>query len=175
MSKSNTSSINYMYLCTLCIMLMYAVFFYFLHCFMYKVLCVDIFEIYFKYIRQHLIAPFVTTGSFLLSLVVLVVFNLKEKFIESKEYMQSFENIKDLFNRIGTPYKPIINIGRLMCVSMLLCYISSIVQYTIPFFHEFYSTLIAISISATTLTTVIFLIIKITYFLDEYLKLLEEK
>lgn len=137
--------------------------------------CIDIFEIYYNNIRQHLIAPFVTTGSFLLSLVVLVVFNLKEKFIESKEYMQRFERFKEIFKSIGTQYKPIINIGRLMCVSMLLCYISSIVQYTVPFFHEFYSTLIAISISATTLTIVIFLIIKITYFLDEYLKSLEEK
>lgn len=136
---------------------------------------VEISFIFFEYIRPSFFTAFLTAGSFMLSLLAIVLFTFSSKFFDEKLYINNYIIMKKDFPKIGSLYAPLIRLGKVFIVCVGSCIITSISQTTIGFIDSPLSLSICLSLAFVSFFLIIFLLYHYTINIMKWFDLLEKK
>lgn len=105
----------------------------------------DINSIYKSNLRGTLFTAFLTMGSFMLSLMSMFMFSLKEKLFDDGEYKKLYLAKRKITDKSDPIYGPLVNISRLFLFCVMMCFLTSISQFTIGLIENKYLTILSVA------------------------------
>jgi hypothetical protein len=139
------------------------------------VLNFDITELYQFKIRHYIFTSFLSIGSFILSLMSMIVFTMHKNIFSNEKYKEYIKKHSEISLKQEDQYSPLINIGRLFLFCVLCCIITSIVQFSIGLIN--YNIAIAFSLSwpISTLSLILFILFNVWKTFEVWFKILKKE
>lgn len=119
---------------------------------------IDIYCIYSKSMRHYLFTSFLTIGSFILSLMTMIVFTMHKNLFENEKYIEKCKIQNEIFATQKNIYTPLVNIGNLFLFSVLACFITSTLQFSIGLSESRIAAAVCISAAATNIMLVLYIL-----------------
>ncbi|WP_152512923.1 hypothetical protein [Desulfovibrio sp. X2] len=111
--------------------------------------------------RHYFFTAFLTAGSFILSLITMMLFNLQSRLFDSKLYIERHEKHVAMTKSKQKRYDPLINLGTLLLICVGFCLASSIIQISFGFIHSNLVATLCMSIAFVTLLLIIYTWLKV--------------
>lgn len=114
----------------------------------------NFFDFYHKNLRGYLFSGFISVGSFLLSLHTFVIVNLRDKVFATPEYKASFceaYEVEEADISEKNLFKPLDNLSSFINSSILLSFITAILQFTIGLSTNLYACLLCVWLAILTI------------------------
>lgn len=112
------------------------------------------FDFYHKNLRGYLFSGFISVGSFLLSLHTFVIVNLRDKVFSTPEYKASFIEANEIDGddvNESILFQPLDNLSSFINASILLSFITAILQFTIGLSTNLYACLFCVWLAILTI------------------------
>lgn len=119
---------------------------------------IDIHCIYKTAIRSTLFTAFLTMGSFMLSLMSMFMFSLKDKLFDDTEYKKLYIAKEKITGKINSIYSPLINISRLFLFCVMMCFMTSLFQFTVGLIDNKIASIFCLSIAFATITLALYVL-----------------
>lgn len=88
----------------------------------------DIYKLYYSSVRSIAFSAFLTMGGFMLSLLGIFMFSLKDKLFDSDGYKNIYEQSRNEANKHISIYQPLVNIAKIFIFCIFCCFINSFVH-----------------------------------------------
>lgn len=98
---------------------------------------------------------FLTLGSFLLTLKIFIIVQLKDKLYESNEYINKVAELRLVDNTIKL-FAPLTRLAELLLIAVIMAISTAFIQITVGFIGKQFSAAICISFAIVTLCLVVF-------------------
>lgn len=135
----------------------------------------DINAIYRANLRGTLFTAFLTMGSFMLSLMSMFMFSLKEKLFDDAEYNRLYSAKEKITNESDPIYGPLVNISRLFLFCVMMCFLTSMSQFTIGLIENKYLTIICLSFALSTILLALYILYNVWRNLEVWFRILLKK
>lgn len=119
---------------------------------------IDIHCVYKSAIRSTLFTAFLTMGSFMLSLMSMFMFSLKDKLFDDNEYKKLYIAKEKIVGKIDSIYSPLINISRLFLFCVMMCFMTSLSQFTVGLIDNCIASIFCLSISLATIILALYVL-----------------
>lgn len=119
---------------------------------------IDINCIYKSAIRSTLFTAFLTMGSFMLSLMSMFMFSLKDKLFDDTEYIKLYIAKEKISGKINSIYSPLVNISRLFLFCVMMCFITSLSQFTVGLINCNAASIFCLSLAVSTITLALYVL-----------------
>lgn len=136
--------------------------------------CIDVSAIYKSRIGGTLFTAFLTMGSLMLSLVSMFMFSLKEKLFDNDDYKKMYFAKKNILNIIEHRYSPLVNISRLFLFCVMMCFITSLAQFTIGLIECTYFIAFCLSLAFSTILLALYVLYNVWINFEVWFKLLQK-
>lgn len=142
--------------------------------------CISLFDfgltnIYKDNLRGTLFTAFLTMGSFMLSLMSMFMFSLKEKLFDDGEYKKLYSAKEKITNESDPIYGPLVNISRLFLFCVMMCFITSILQFTIGLIDNICLTVFCLSLAISTIFLALYILYNVWRNLEVWFHILLKK
>ena len=136
---------------------------------------IDIVIIYKTTLRGTLFTAFLTMGSFMLSLLSMFMFSLKEKLFDDQDYKNLYLAKQKITKESHPIYNPLINISRLFLFCVMMCFFTSISQFTFGLFENKYVTVFCLSLALSTIILALYILYNVWKNLEVWFRILLKK
>ena len=130
-------------------------------------------EIYFSQARVPMFTGFLTLGSFLLTLQTAIIQRLKEAY-DSPDYSRRVAQMREKGKEVKH-YGSLERVGIALSSNVILALSTSLLQMTLGFVRETWSTAVCISFGLTTILLVVYLTIQLVLAHRQWFKKIEEE
>ena len=130
---------------------------------------------YEKCFRQYFFTSFLGIGSFIFTLMTAMLFTMKSNVYCDKKYIQTFNESADSHTPNASIFSPLVNIGKLLILTVFCCLATSTIQITLGLFDSDLTASIGMSAATTTLALILYSVYQVYKTMDAWFDLLLEK